>query len=45
MKTSTLIIGSGVAGAAIAQKLLDKDSRANIIMLEAGTKVEMKNFA
>lgn len=45
MKTDTLIVGSGVAGAAIAQKLLKKDSNASILMLEAGTKVAMRDFA
>lgn len=45
MNIDTLIIGSGVAGAAIAQKLLHKNPNASILMLEAGTKVEMRNFA
>lgn len=42
-KTGTLIIGSGVAGAAIASKLLKQDNNASILMLEAGPKVKMKN--
>lgn len=45
MKVETIIIGSGVAGAALASRLLKKNPNASIVMLEAGTKVEMKNFA
>ncbi|MGH1334672.1 MAG: ferritin-like domain-containing protein [Aureispira sp.] len=45
MKIDTLIIGSGVAGAAVAQKLLDKNPNASILMLEAGSKVPMRDFA
>ncbi|MGB5927262.1 MAG: GMC family oxidoreductase, partial [Cyclobacteriaceae bacterium] len=45
MNTDTLIIGSGVAGAAIASKLLQSDPHASILMLEAGSKVEMRDFA
>lgn len=45
MKIETIIIGSGVAGAALASRLLKKNPEAAIVMLEAGTKVEMKNFA
>ena len=45
MKTDILIIGSGVVGAAISQKLLEKNPKASILMLEAGTKVEMRDFS
>ena len=45
MKTDILIIGSGVVGAAISQKLLEKNPNASILMLEAGTKVEMRDFS
>jgi choline dehydrogenase-like flavoprotein len=45
LHTDILIVGSGVSGAALSQKLLDKDPKASILMLEAGTKVEMKDFA
>jgi choline dehydrogenase-like flavoprotein len=45
MKVETIIIGSGVAGAALVSRLLKKNPNASIVMLEAGSKVEMKNFA
>jgi choline dehydrogenase-like flavoprotein len=48
MKTShvdTLIIGSGVAASAISQRLLDADSRASILILEAGARVKMLDGA
>jgi choline dehydrogenase-like flavoprotein len=45
MKIETIIIGSGVAGAALVSRLLKKNPNASIVMLEAGSKVEMKNFA
>ena len=44
MEVDTLIIGSGVVGAAIAQKILDEFPKASILMLEAGPKVKMKDF-
>ena len=44
-KVDTLIIGTGVAGTAIAYKILDKHPKASILMLEAGPKVKMKDFA
>lgn len=44
-KVETLIIGSGIAGAAIASKILEDNPRASILMLEAGPKVPMKDFA
>lgn len=43
-KVDTLIIGSGVAGAAISQKILSDNPQASILMLEAGTRVKMKDF-
>lgn len=45
MKVDTLIIGSGVAAAALANRLLAKDPNADILMLEAGRKVKMKDSA
>ena len=44
-KVDYLIIGSGVAGAAISSKILNENPKASILMLEAGTKVEMRDFA
>lgn len=41
----TLIIGSGVAAAAISQRLLDHDANASILVLEALTKVKMMDGA
>ncbi len=41
----TLIIGSGVAAAALAQKLLEHNPTASIVILEAGTKVKMQDAA
>ena len=38
-----VIIGSGVAAASIAQKLLAKDSKASVIILEAGKRVPLKD--
>ena len=45
MKVETLIIGSGVAAAALAQRLLDKNPNANIVLLEAGRKVKRRDAA
>jgi len=45
MKVDTLIIGSGVAAAALAQRLLAYDPKASILMLEAGSSVKMKDAA
>jgi choline dehydrogenase-like flavoprotein len=45
MKVETLIIGSGVGAAALAQRLLARDPRASILMLEAGGTVKMKDAA
>jgi len=45
MKVETLIIGSGVAAAALAQRLLANNPNASILMLEAGRKVKMKDAA
>lgn len=43
-KVETLIVGTGVAGTAVAHKLLHADPNAEILMLEAGPKVKMKDF-
>jgi choline dehydrogenase-like flavoprotein len=40
----TIIIGSGVAAAAIAEKLLEANPKASILMLEAGTRVKTKDY-
>jgi choline dehydrogenase-like flavoprotein len=45
MSVDTLIIGSGVAAAAISTKLLAKNPQSSILMLEAGTKVKMRDAA
>lgn len=45
MKVETLIIGSGVAAAALAQRLLSCNPNAAILMLEAGSSVKMKDAA
>ena len=45
MKVETLIIGSGVGAAALAQRLLAQNPRASILMLEAGGSVKMKDAA
>ena len=45
MKVETLIIGSGVGAAALAQRLLARNPRASILMLEAGGSVKMKDAA
>ena len=44
-KTDVLIVGSGVAAAAIAQKILEKDPLKKVTILEAGSKVKMRDFA
>jgi choline dehydrogenase-like flavoprotein len=45
MKVGTLIIGSGVAAAALAQRMLAREPNASILMLEAGGSVKMKDAA
>lgn len=45
MKVETLIIGSGIAAAAVSQRLLAYNSDASILILEAGTSVKMKDSA
>lgn len=45
MKTDVLIIGSGVAAAAIANRLLEADPHRDILILEAGTRVKMQDQA
>lgn len=44
MKVDTLIIGSGVAATVVAQRLLEVDASASILILEAGTRVKTKDF-
>src|ERR1700737_1020124 len=45
MPVDTVIIGSGVAATALAQRLLDKNPSASILILEAGSRVKTKDFA
>lgn len=45
MNVETIVIGSGVAATAVCQRLLEKNSKASILMLEAGTRVKTKDFA
>jgi choline dehydrogenase-like flavoprotein len=45
MKTETLIIGSGVAAAALANRLLSNNPNASILILEAGQRVKMQDAA
>lgn len=45
MKTDVLIIGSGVAAAALADRLLQADPNRDILILEAGTQVKMQDPA
>lgn len=44
-QVDTLIIGSGVAAAALSQRLLTANPHASILILEAGQKVKMKDMA
>lgn len=44
MQVDTLIVGSGVAAAVLSQRLLEKDPRASILILEAGTRVKTRDF-
>jgi choline dehydrogenase-like flavoprotein len=44
VSVDTLIVGSGVAAAALAQRLLEANPTASILMLEAGTRVKTKDF-
>lgn len=44
VEVETLIIGSGVAATAVAKELLGKNPKARILILEAGPRIEMKNF-
>lgn len=44
-RTDTLIIGSGVVAAAISDRLLNDDSHADILILEAGARVKMQDGA
>lgn len=43
--TDILIIGSGVAASAVAHKILQENPGRHITLLEAGTKVKMRDFA
>lgn len=45
MNTDVLIIGSGVAAAAIANRMLEADPNREILILEAGTRVKMQDQA
>lgn len=45
MKTDILIIGSGVAATALANRLLQADPQRDILILEAGRKVKMQDQA
>lgn len=45
MNTDVLIIGSGVAAAAIASRLLEADPQRDILILEAGQRVAMQDQA
>lgn len=45
MNTDVLIIGSGVAATALANRLLQADPGRDILILEAGTKVKMQDQA
>lgn len=45
MKVETLIIGSGVAASALAQRILTQNPDASILMLEAGERVKMQDAA
>src|SRR5260370_29476401 len=45
MKVDIVITGSGVAAAALAWKILRADSSASILVLEAGKKMKMRDFA
>ncbi len=45
MKTDIVIVGSGVAAAALTWKILRGDPTASILVLEAGKKMKMRDFA
>lgn len=45
MRADTIIVGSGVAAVTLAQRLLAHDRNASILILEAGGKVKMRDFA
>ena len=45
MQVDTLIIGSGIAATALAQRLLDKNRNASILLLEAGSHVMTRDSA
>lgn len=45
MKVDIVITGSGVAAAALAWKILRADPAASILVLEAGSKMKMRDFA
>lgn len=44
MKADTVIIGSGVAATSVAQKLLEADPQASVLILEAGVRVKTKDY-
>lgn len=45
MSVGTVIVGSGVVATALAQRILDRDPRASILILEAGDRVKTKDFS
>jgi choline dehydrogenase-like flavoprotein len=45
MKTDLLVIGSGVAATALISKILFHQPTASILVLEAGGKIKMRDFA
>jgi choline dehydrogenase-like flavoprotein len=45
MRADIIIIGSGVAATAVLSKLLQKNPKASIIMVEAGKKIKTRDFA
>ncbi|ESX46802.1 GMC family oxidoreductase [Mesorhizobium sp. M0924] len=44
MKVGTVIVGSGVAATAVAQRLLADNPQASVLILEAGVRVKTKDF-
>lgn len=45
MHVDTVIVGSGVAATSVAQRLLDRDPKRSILLVEAGPKIKTKDFA
>jgi choline dehydrogenase-like flavoprotein len=44
MRADTVIIGSGVAATTVAQKILEADAQASVLILEAGVRVKTKDY-